>query len=84
MTNDRKTKEPKLNIKNWECGVIFPVEVTGRSEAHPQATTTSDQGVPGWDVFLGKFPIPMLMPKSNDVGASEFEYGNRKPWFAFN
>ena len=80
MTNDRKTKKPKLGLRNWECGIVFPVDCTGRSEAQIQATKTSDQGAPGWDVFQGRVPIPMLVP-NNDVGSSGLEYGDRKPWF---
>lgn len=77
MTKDRKLKTPKLNLRNWECGVIFPVPVTGRSEA--QAKKSQGEGVPGWNIFTGRIPIPMLVPKNN--GSSELEYGDRKPWF---
>lgn len=75
MTNDRKSKTPKFNLRNWECGVIFPV--TERSEA--RATKADGEGFPGWDVFMGQIPIPMLVPKND--GSSELGYGDRKPWF---
>lgn len=83
MTKDRKTKEPKLNLRNWECGIIFPAGAAGlfgRSEAQFQTTETSDQGVPSWGAFKGKIPIPMLVPEVGGVG-STLEYGDRKPWF---
>lgn len=51
LVKDRTTKEPKLNCRNWECGVMVPVpaEHGGR-------------GPLGMDVFQGHVPVPMETP----------------------
>jgi hypothetical protein len=69
LVKDKATKEPKLNCRNWECGVIFSVPqsigkdlVSGEAEGHTPI---------GMDVFHGYVPVPMVVP-----GA---EYGARRP-----
>ncbi len=49
LTKDRLTKEPKLNCRNWECGVLIPVQ---RNEAE----------LAGLSDFEGKVPVPMRYP----------------------
>ncbi|TVY80638.1 Tyrosyl-DNA phosphodiesterase [Lachnellula suecica] len=67
MVKDRTTKEPKLNCRNWECGVVIPV-ITGDSKSE-----NKDQGPPGMEVFKGKIPVPMVVPGN--------EYAGKRPWF---
>ncbi|TVY28988.1 Tyrosyl-DNA phosphodiesterase [Lachnellula hyalina] len=67
LVKDRTTKEAKLNLRNWECGVIFPV---AGAETQDQAR---GQGPPGMEVFKDKIPVPMIVPGE--------EYSGRKPWF---
>ncbi|TVY39670.1 Tyrosyl-DNA phosphodiesterase [Lachnellula subtilissima] len=65
LVKDRTTKEAKLNLRNWECGVILPV---AGAEAQDQG-----QGPPSMEVFKDKIPVPMVVPGE--------EYSGRKPWF---
>ncbi|EPE29923.1 Phospholipase D/nuclease [Glarea lozoyensis ATCC 20868] len=67
LSKDRVTKQPKLNCRNWECGVVFPVR---GSEI---GTKLEHKGPPGIEVFKGHIPVPMIVP-----GA---EYGDKRPWF---
>ncbi|TVY49909.1 Tyrosyl-DNA phosphodiesterase [Lachnellula occidentalis] len=65
LVKDRATKEAKLNLRNWECGVIFPIM---GAEAQDQG-----QGPPGIEVFKDKVPVPMIVPGE--------DYSGKKPWF---
>ena len=38
---DRNTKSPKLNVKNWECGVLIPVVAKTKTEAPVAVATTA-------------------------------------------
>ncbi|KAE8388201.1 tyrosyl-DNA phosphodiesterase-domain-containing protein [Aspergillus alliaceus] len=72
LVQDRKTKEPKLNCRNWECGVLMPVI----SEDFPweQSESPANESEAMLDVFKGTVPVPMRLPAP--------QYGpNRKPWF---
>ena len=51
IVKDREMKLPKLNCRNWECGVIVPC---GGSAEHEMAN--------GMDVFRGTVPVPMQWP----------------------
>ena len=51
LVKDRVTKAPKLNCRNWECGVLIPVESRG-----------VDGKQDGLDVFRGTVPMPMHFP----------------------
>ncbi|KAE8148000.1 tyrosyl-DNA phosphodiesterase-domain-containing protein [Aspergillus avenaceus] len=72
LVQDRSTKEPKLNCRNWECGVLVPViskgeMFAGRNNSDPELADMLD-------VFKGTVPVPMRLPAQ--------EYGpNRKPWY---
>ncbi|EEP78247.1 predicted protein [Uncinocarpus reesii 1704] len=64
---DRSTTQPKLNCKNWECGVIVPIADRGPS-------ATEDRGNDVDRVFAGSVPVPMEFPAP--------EYGpDTKPWY---
>lgn len=69
LVKDRTSNQPKLNCRNWECGVIIPVPagdgILGSND--------KDQDPPGMDIFQGTVPVPMIVPGE--------EYGGRKPWF---
>ncbi|WEW61929.1 hypothetical protein PRK78_007429 [Emydomyces testavorans] len=69
---DRSTSKPKLNCRNWECGVIIPIP-----DDTPNATETTASEARGNDldqVFGGTVPVPMTVP------APKYGPGN-KPWF---
>ncbi|RWA11986.1 hypothetical protein EKO27_g3087 [Xylaria grammica] len=48
LVKDRASGQPKLNCRNWECGVLIPME--------SQAVKS------GWAAFENKIPIPMVVP----------------------
>ncbi|MCJ1434056.1 hypothetical protein MMC27_003422 [Xylographa pallens] len=69
LVQDKVTNAPKLNCRNWECGVIIPVR------ASPLAAKSNDE-VPGENnlrVFDGKVPVPIQYPGE--------EIKDRKPWY---
>ncbi|KAL9100984.1 MAG: hypothetical protein Q9163_003706 [Psora crenata] len=81
---DKTTKQPKLNCRNWECGVLIPVEskvrsvgykVDDTSKFEPSKTYMPEEssGASDLDVFKGIIPIPMHFPGE--------DYGARKPWY---
>ena len=69
LVKDRTSKAPKLNCRNWECGVLLPlarVQAQDLSSGDPKKIT-------GLEVFNGLVPVPMQHPGE--------EYGSRRPWF---
>ncbi|KAA8573113.1 hypothetical protein EYC84_003635 [Monilinia fructicola] len=68
MVKDRVTKEPKLNCRNWECGVLFSVSFT---VLNTPAVTKSE--IPTMDAFDGSIPVPMVFPAN--------VYGSKSPWW---
>ncbi|KZF21292.1 phospholipase D/nuclease [Xylona heveae TC161] len=66
LIKDRVSGGPKLNCRNWECGVVLPIHLHG--DTSPGAT----QPV-GMDIFQGHLPAPMWLPGQ--------PYGARSPWF---
>ncbi|OKP14923.1 hypothetical protein PENSUB_5083 [Penicillium subrubescens] len=85
LIKDRSTGQPKLNCRNWECGVLVPV-ITPGGRAYSQAsdantttldTATATQSRPqqlNADIFQDTVPVPMKLP-----GADLTE--SRPPWF---
>lgn len=70
LVKDRTTKLPKLNCRNWECGVVVPA----RRAAATVTTPSNASGEEELDaVFGGVVPVPMEWPGE--------EYQGRKPWF---
>jgi hypothetical protein len=64
-------------LRSWECGVIFPVPASAgdAGDAGGDAVKQSgdDQGSPGFEVFRGYVPVPMVVPGE--------KYGTKRPWF---
>ncbi|KAL2067954.1 hypothetical protein VTL71DRAFT_16052 [Oculimacula yallundae] len=74
LVKDRTTKEPKLTLRNWECGVVIQVPVTIKANLEQQlGRGTGLKGSLDIDVFAGHIPVPMQVPGG--------EYGSRRPWF---
>ncbi|KAI0994689.1 hypothetical protein K3495_g13492 [Podosphaera aphanis] len=65
LVKDAKTKQPKLNCTNWECGIIFPISQQEFEMNHLESV--------GMEIFRDHIPVPMVTP-----GAA---YGDREPWF---
>lgn len=64
-------KPPKLNCRNWECGVIVPVS---ESEKKPDDEVKEGGGM--LDVFRGTVPVPMSVPGKKYEGDARL-----KPWY---
>ena len=69
VSRDRVSKGLKLNCRNWECGVVFPVRVGGGDGGQRE----NGRKLSLSDTFDGVISVPMEYP-----GA---EYGAKKPWF---
>jgi len=52
VVKDRTRKEPKINCRNWECGVVFPVDLSADSSSE----------MPTLDVFAGRVDVPFRYP----------------------
>ncbi|KAL1982854.1 hypothetical protein VTN96DRAFT_854 [Rasamsonia emersonii] len=80
FVQDRTTKEPKLNCRNWECGVLVPIirpapsageDKTGDNDERKKK---ADMHIDIADVFGDTVPVPMHVPAR--------PYGpDLKPWF---
>ncbi|KAL9003989.1 MAG: hypothetical protein Q9188_003174 [Gyalolechia gomerana] len=73
LVMDRKEKKPKLNCRNWECGVVIPLQRTTTTMPGIESTTKPTDAA-GLDVFERSIPVPMQYP-----GA---EYEGKQPWFS--
>ena len=49
---DKVTKGPKMNCRNWECGVLVKC---------PDGAKGESKGM-GMDIFKGTVPVPMEWP----------------------
>lgn len=61
-------KMGSLNIRNWECGIIMPVQ----SEKLEVSRLVAGE-VPPMSVFEGTIEVPFQFPAS--------QYGSQEPWF---
>ncbi|KFY00898.1 hypothetical protein O988_03043 [Pseudogymnoascus sp. VKM F-3808] len=81
LTKDRSTKQPKLYCRNWECGVVIPVNRSSARQSQnidtqastPQQATAQGQDINLDSIFDGVVPVPMEFPG--------VEYGQGRPWF---
>ncbi|KAI2642772.1 tyrosyl-DNA phosphodiesterase-domain-containing protein [Xylaria nigripes] len=48
LVKDRASQQPKLNCRNWECGVLIPME--------------GESAEPGLKAFENRIPVPMIVP----------------------
>ncbi|KAK9326317.1 tyrosyl-DNA phosphodiesterase-domain-containing protein [Lipomyces orientalis] len=65
LVNDSATKRLKLNLRNWECGVVIQIPKTARSESSQMKSIE--------ETFTGIVPTPMETTLT--------EYNNKIPWF---
>ena len=89
LSTDRVSKLPKLNCRNWECGVLIPARSRksqsracgggssgGKRDGDEDGnliSSSSSSSVSLGETFRGVVPVPMVWPGE--------EYGARKPWF---
>jgi hypothetical protein len=79
---DKVTKAPRLNCRNWECGVIIPVAREAKANANANASdgkaTMVNSDNNGGDkgslaaTFAKVVPVPMEYPSAGMNG--------KKPW----
>ena len=71
---DRFSKTPKMNCRNWECGVIVPVQpLEGIDRTQPSTSLLGSSETRDLKVFESRIPVPIEYP--GEV------LGVRKPWF---
>jgi hypothetical protein len=86
LVHDKSAKQPKLNIRNWECGVVVPVASGAKLRGHGRSQGAKTNGKVAqdgsvtmaietveMDIFADCVPVPMVVPGE--------EYGSRRPWF---
>ncbi|GJN68257.1 hypothetical protein PLIIFM63780_001562 [Purpureocillium lilacinum] len=56
VVKDRKSGKPKVNIRNWECGVVIPVQGPGNLEARKGGSAAD------LSIFKDAVPVPMQVP----------------------
>ncbi|KAI0022074.1 tyrosyl-DNA phosphodiesterase-domain-containing protein [Xylariomycetidae sp. FL0641] len=66
LVKDKTTGKPKLNCRNWECGVLVPASTRETAEHAPRTSLSG---------FGKSVPVPMVVPSEN-YGANE----SKKPW----
>ncbi|ROV90301.1 hypothetical protein VSDG_08124 [Cytospora chrysosperma] len=67
LVKDRTTGQPKLNARNWECGVLIPASASrSPSMKDPKACETPAHGTTEeprmLELFCGVVPIPIQLP----------------------
>ena len=73
LVKDRATSKPKLNCRNWECGVVIPLAPlpTGSNQALPEGEHPRML-----DILHGHIPVPIELP-----GVAYGSGGTQRPWF---
>ncbi|KAL4872052.1 hypothetical protein BDV12DRAFT_162942 [Aspergillus spectabilis] len=90
LVSDRLTKQPKLNCRNWECGVVVPILKDSEHETQDNGddidgiekgkgkSEGKEEDETLLDIFKGKVPVPMQVPGRR---YEEFGGASRKPWY---
>ncbi|KAI1468191.1 phospholipase D/nuclease [Daldinia caldariorum] len=68
LVKERGTGNPKLNCRNWECGVIVPISPRNLAEDGSRPSSVSN--------FHDAIPVPMNIP-SEAYGDTK----SKRPWF---
>ncbi|ROW12109.1 hypothetical protein VMCG_00047 [Cytospora schulzeri] len=83
LVKDRTTGQPKLNARNWECGVLIPASTSrppSMKDPHaygaPADGTT--EGPQMLELFRGVVPIPIQLPGAPYCDGDNFQL---RPWF---
>ena len=87
IVKDRATGQPKLNCRNWECGVLVPVTLVSAGDSEIQGgnedgkvvqadddKVSQESTLPSMVIFRDIVPVPMKLP------AQQLGEG-REPWF---
>ena len=73
LVQDKATKRPKLNCRNWECGVVLTV--ADENSEQPDEDGITLPKLSNLEVFASNVPIPMQFP------AEQYEVSRETPWF---
>ncbi|RPA83829.1 phospholipase D/nuclease [Ascobolus immersus RN42] len=79
LVMDRSTKQPKLNVRNWECGVVIPVKEKDRRLV--ERNGPSDMSVFQEHRFLYDLPNTNIKPVYIPVPMVYPSEVNNNPWF---
>ncbi|EKV12245.1 hypothetical protein PDIG_45700 [Penicillium digitatum PHI26] len=77
IVKDPKTKQLKMNCRNWECGVVVPIineKKAEKKDKGPETNETIPSAPLPVEVFRDTVPVPMRVPA---VPLSE----SRRPFF---
>lgn len=80
LVKDSKTGKPKMNCRNWECGVVISVSRDTPPGDAKTSTGFTATGSPGTDandltsVFGTMIPVPMQVP-------GRLYEPDEEPWF---
>ncbi|KAL2418151.1 hypothetical protein ABEF95_011367 [Exophiala dermatitidis] len=72
LIQDKATKQPKLNCRNWECGVIIPLVAEGKLDPDNLNGKSNSGHKAGLEMFEHLVPVPMRYPGERFEG--------KKPW----
>lgn len=74
IVHDRTRKEPKLNCRNWECGVVVPVVCEDESPSRTASSNRPEEEKDITEIFGTTVPVPMRVP-APPLGTG------LKPWY---
>lgn len=74
LTKDKKTGNPKLTCRNWECGVLVSTAGVDDDDSDSRGSA-SEKPLNDLSVFLGRIPVPIKWP-SEAYGRT----GTKRPW----
>ena len=77
VVKDRSTKKWRLNLRNWECGVLVAAQKVDSQQDIKDRALTQDKA--SWKTFMHVLPIPIVTEV--DVDASALLYNDERPWF---
>lgn len=72
LVKDRKTKQPKLNCRNWECGVIVPVTTEYTEKEFKAFKEKSEQEQPGPSDRLSDVYERLAKIRTDEAAATRF------------
>ncbi|KAI1328497.1 tyrosyl-DNA phosphodiesterase-domain-containing protein [Xylariaceae sp. FL0255] len=87
LVKDKTSGQPKLNCRNWECGVVIPIPGSKEGELGTLGSGGGDGGGGGSgggttdakdlkSCFEPHVPVPMVVP-----GEAYGRTGSKQPWF---
>jgi Tyrosyl-DNA phosphodiesterase len=72
LVKDRASQQPKLNCRNWECGVLIPIAHGGVQDVSAPVDMSKSRSL---ERFQDKVPVPMRLP------ARRLADHDLRPWF---